>query len=269
MYQNFLHRTNSSGDGGAITARSSLRALAGRSSSPAAASNRLVVVHAAHLHVLIIGGRRGQRSRLTSRKRRRAGNAAVIAVDGVITGWLLTGGKGGGNASVDLFLAVPELQAAAAWWDPKVELDSSKLREVLSPSQLLLDCELQSIVDKVDLEVEFQGTPLAARDREEVIGLVVGLDDGAGLRVVKLWLADDLELLRTVGLDGPGPLPSLKACSVVSKSRVEASEPGASSSMKLTCAHSRAAWQSHSCVKIPSTLYHFFTARPKAALSTN
>lgn len=73
------------------------------------------------------------------------------------------------------------------------------------------DLKLELVGSGVDLEVELEGAFLAAGDREEVIGLVVGLDGGVASGVVVLGLADDLELFRAVRRNGLDPLVSLSA----------------------------------------------------------
>lgn len=80
----------------------------------------------------------------------------------------------------------------------------------------MLDFKLELVGVGVDLEVELEGAFLAAFDWEEVVGLVVGLDEGLGSRVVVFGLADDLELLRSVRRDGLDPLVSLPATMIVS-----------------------------------------------------
>lgn len=80
----------------------------------------------------------------------------------------------------------------------------------------MLDFKLELVGVGVDLEVELEGALLAALDREEVVGLVVGLDEGLGSRVVVFGLADDLELFCSIRRDGLGPFISLPATMSVS-----------------------------------------------------
>lgn len=80
----------------------------------------------------------------------------------------------------------------------------------------MLDFKLELVGVGVDLEVELEGACLAALDWEEVVGLVVGLDEGLGSRVVVFGLADDLELFRSVRRDRLDPLVSLPATMIVS-----------------------------------------------------
>lgn len=138
----------------------------------------------------------------------------------VVGRWLLLIREGRGGLALDVLDTVPDLEAAAAGRDPEVKLHLSNLGRSSSLSRLeqpsVLDIKLELVGLGVDLEIELEGASLAAGDREEVVGLVVGLDEGLWSRVVVFGLADDLELFRSVRRDGLDPLVSLPATMIVS-----------------------------------------------------
>lgn len=81
----------------------------------------------------------------------------------------------------------------------------------------MLDSQAESVGLGVEVEFELEDASLAAGDRKEIVGFVIGLDSRFGSRAVVFGLTDDLKLLGSIRRHESSPLVSLSAFISISR----------------------------------------------------